>query len=80
MQKNQATEKILSLLATHLGIETQDIDLTDDLSEDLHMSSVDLADFAHNLEAGGFSITPEEISNFDTVGELVEFLAQEEAI
>lgn len=80
MQKTKVDDKIVALLADQLGLETDDISKSDSFSHDLHMSSVDLADFAHTLEQSGYSITPDEISKFETVEELVEFLFQEDNI
>jgi acyl carrier protein len=70
-------KKLIELLTAHLGLEPDDITLEDSFTVDLHMNGADLSDFAHTLSDAGYSISPDEISNFETVGELVEFLNQE---
>lgn len=77
MEETVTSDKILNLLATHLGVDKDDIGLEDTFSE-LNMSSIDLADFAHTLNGEGYDITPEEIAVFKTPAELAEFLSQED--
>ncbi|OGM05209.1 hypothetical protein A2125_01760 [Candidatus Woesebacteria bacterium GWB1_43_5] len=79
-KKPELNQKILSMLANQLGIESDDITTDDSFAQDLHMSSIDLADFAHTLEDTGFAITPEDISKFATVGELTEFLTMDDGV
>ena len=77
MNKN---ESILELLASHLGLEKEDITESDSFQDDLRMSSIDLTDFAQKLESAGYPVSPENISDFETVEELVEFVNQEEGL
>lgn len=73
-------EKVISILAEHLGIEPEDITMDDTFVGTLHMNASDLADFAHILESHEIEITAEQIAELETVGELVEFIATEHEI
>jgi acyl carrier protein len=78
MTNSETTNKILTLLAQHLGVEVEDISLDDSFEDDLNMSSIDLSDFAHVLEKEGYEVSPEEIVKFENPGELADFLSIED--
>ncbi len=81
MKKTNSTEeKIIEMLSQHLGVDVDDITPDDTFIEDLRMNSVSLSDFGSLLENEGFSITPESISDFNTVGDLIDFLIQEDGV
>jgi acyl carrier protein len=76
----KTNKKVLEILAEHLGTEADDILKEDSFSGDLRMKSVELTDFAQELENLGYAITPDNISDFETVGELLDYLTQEELL
>ncbi len=80
MQKSLISQKVLTLLSNHLGVEAEDITPDDSFVDDLHMSKVDLADFAHTLTDANLEISPEDINNYDTVEDLIDILVQETAV
>lgn len=73
-------ERVTSLLAQSLGVESEDISDDDSFSEDLHMAPDKLADFVEGLSAGGFETAKIEIGELETVGELIEALSSHEDI
>ena len=75
---SKTEEKIIEMLSTHLGVDVEDITPEDTFADDLRMNSVSLSDFGYLLENRGFSITPEEIAEFNTVGELIDYIIQED--
>ena len=72
--------KINKLLANHLGVEPEDIENDDSLSEDLHMTAVALADFTHVLEKEGYPVSEIDFTELETVGDLIESLSSHEEI
>ena len=79
MQDN-LTVKINKLLANHLGVEPEDIENDDSLSEDLHMTAVELADFAHVLENEGYPLSKIDFTQTETVGDLIDSISSHEEI
>ena len=74
MMKN----KLLELLSSIIGVEIEDIEIEDSLRDDLHMNSVDLAELVEKLSDEGFG--PVDISEIETVEELIEALHLEEEV
>lgn len=70
MIKNK--DKILDVLAQILGADKDDFGLSDSFVDDLHMNTVELADLAQQLEDLGYNISPEDMSNIDTISDLLE--------
>lgn len=68
------TDKITKLLADFLGVETTDITPDDSLTQDLHMTSGDLADFVEVLSTAGIDTTALDISDVETLEDLHEKL------
>lgn len=73
-------EKIKQIVAELVGIEVTEINLSDSLRDDYHMSPTDLAELMHQLLSFGFSEEKLDFSKIETMGELVEALKQEEEI
>jgi acyl carrier protein len=73
-------EKIKQLIAELVGIEVGEIELSDSLREDYHMSPTDLAELMHQLLELGANEEKLDLSEIETVSELVEALKQEEEI
>lgn len=65
-------EKIIKIIAEHLGLSPQDIDRHADLREDLNLSSIDLNDLLANLSSQ-FEVTfdPEDVASIQTVDDLI---------
>jgi len=74
------TVKINKLLANHLGVEPEDIENDDSLSEDLHMTAVELTDFVHVLEKEGYPLSEIDYTELDTVGDLIDSISSHEEI
>ncbi|OGM21166.1 hypothetical protein A2863_03605 [Candidatus Woesebacteria bacterium RIFCSPHIGHO2_01_FULL_38_9b] len=74
--KDINANQIKSVLAKHLGIETQDINLDDSLVDELHMKPSDLADFLESLEIQGVDTSKIDFTQIDTVEELIDALTE----
>lgn len=75
MQKNpnkDVSTKIKKLLSDYLGIEPEDIDDEDSLVADLHMKPTDLTDFIEILDTEGLDTTKLDLTEIETIGELIE--------
>ena len=73
-------EKIKQIIAELVSIEAGEINLSDSLRDDYHMSPTDFTELMHQLLEMGFSEEKLNLSKIETVGELVEALKQEEEI
>lgn len=71
---------VKKLLAQHIGVEPDDIDYADSFMEDLHMSATDLADFMETLKREGIETSSLNLSNLETVNDLIESITSEELI
>ncbi len=65
-------EKIIEALSEYLGLEPQDISEEDSLYHDLHMKASDLADFLESLKSQEIDIDTIDLSEIETVGDLIE--------
>jgi len=65
---------IKNSLSEHLGVEPEDIDLSDSLTADLHMRATDISDFLEALEAKGIDTKDIDLTSIDTVAEIIEVL------
>ncbi|KKQ43081.1 MAG: hypothetical protein US60_C0008G0048 [Microgenomates group bacterium GW2011_GWC1_37_8] len=74
--KDINANQIKSVLAKHLGIETQDINLDDSLVDELHMKPSDLTDFLESLEIQGVDTSKIDFTQIDTVEELIDALTE----
>ena len=78
MNNNQTTKIIKRVLSEITGAEEEDIRLSDSFREDYHMSSVDIADFIEKLQSSGIDTSKIEISEMQTLEDLVEFVGEED--
>ena len=68
-------EKVKSLLVEELQIDEEDITLDAELSADLGINSLELADLVYLCEERfNIVIDDEELHNFNTVGDVVRYL------
>jgi len=73
-------EKIKIILAEQLGIEKEEIHPEDSLRADFHMTSTDLTELMQRLLDLGFEEEKLNLSQIETVAELIETLKSEEEI
>ena len=70
--------RVRSLIAANLEVDGKPVDASADLSSsltDLGVSSMDVVSFARVIqEEFGISFTPENCSELQTIGQLVEYL------
>lgn len=68
-------EKFVRLLVDELQIDEADITMDAELSNDLGINSIELADLVMQCEdTFGIEIQDDDIRKFTTVGDVVEFL------
>ena len=68
-------EKFVRLLVDELQIDEADITMEAELSNDLGINSIELADLVFQCEEKfGIEIQEDDIRQFTTVGDVVEFL------
>jgi len=59
-------------LAEYLGVEIEDIDDDDSLTQDLHMRPSDLTDFLETLKTNNIDTNTVDLTEIETVGELID--------
>lgn len=75
MTDKKTTEtKVKESLAHLLGVEPEDVDLQDSLSTDLHMRPSDISDFLGSLEAKDIDTSMIDLTQIETLEELVDAL------
>jgi len=74
--KDLSANKIKSILAQQLGIESEDINPDDSLVDELHMKPSDLTDFLEILEGEGVDTSKIYLTKIETVEELIEALTE----
>ena len=68
-------EKLVKLLVDELQIEEEKISMDAELSNDLGINSIELADLVWQCEeAFGIQFGDDDIRNFTTVGDVVNYL------
>ena len=68
-------EKFVRLLVDELQVDEADITMDAELSNDLGINSIELADLVMQCEDRfGIEIDDDDIRNFTTVGDVVEYL------
>ncbi len=73
------TQKIITLLAEHIGTDEDELSSEDRFQNDIHMSAPDLADFVEKLRTAGFDTTKLDLMEIESVGDLIEnIISQEE--
>lgn len=68
------------ILAEYLGVETEDIDDDDSLVDDLHMGPAEITDFMQTLENAGINIDDVDLSEIETVSDMVDSLVSKEFV
>jgi len=76
----ELTVKIKRLLAESLGVESEDISDDDSFSDDLHMSPAQLTDFIELLSGQGLETARIEITELETLQDLIETLSSHQEI
>lgn len=74
INENAIETKIRESLAHYLGIEKDDLNDDDSLIHDLHMKPSDLSDFLETLQTNGVDTQDIDLTEIDTLGDLVESL------
>jgi len=79
VSKNETTEtQIKKLLVDYIGVELEDIDIEDTLSEDLHMSASDVSEFIEQLGNQGLNTSSIVLEDIEKVSDLIESISSEE--
>ena len=79
VSENETTEtQIKKLLADYIGVELEDIDLADTLSEDLHVSASDVSEFIEQLGNQGLNTSSIVLEDIESVSDLIESISSEE--
>ena len=73
--RNEITNTVKNDLANFLGVDLEDIENSDSFSDDLHMRPSDLTDFLETLSNKLPRISSIDISEIESVGELIDELA-----
>ncbi|MBO8165983.1 MAG: acyl carrier protein [Thermotogae bacterium] len=77
MSPEEIFEKVREIIAEKLGIETDDIELSSDLTEDLGADSLDLVDLVMAFEDEfGIKVEDEQVENIKTVENVVSYVAK----
>ena len=66
--------QIIKLLAERIGVEPEDIDEDDAFLTDLHMNPAELSDFVHSLTSLDLDISRLDLTEIETVADLLEAL------
>lgn len=73
-------EEVRDLIVETLGCEAEQVTLEANLADDLGADSLASAELAMALEeAAGVTIEDEEVANFKTVGDIMEYLNAKKA-
>lgn len=71
-------EKVINLVADHLGLEAQDITPASNIKEDLGADSLDMVELVMKLEEEfGLKIAEEELQKITTIQEIADYIAQQ---
>lgn len=70
-------DQVLKALSDSLGAEPEDISEDDSLSHDLHMRASELTDLMESLQGAGLDTDGVDLTEIDTVGDLIEALGGE---
>ena len=71
--------QIIKLLAEQIGVEPEDIDEEDAFLTDLHMNPTELSDFVHSLTSLDLDVGRLNLTEIETVVELLEALGTAES-
>lgn len=78
--KKDLNTNIKGFLSEYLGIEPDDISDEDSLVVDLHMKPTDLTDFVEKLDTEGMNTASLDLTEIETVADLVEKMGDNEYI
>ena len=70
--------QIIKRLAEHIGVEPEDIDEDDAFLSDLHMNPTELSDFVHSLTSLDLDISRLNLTEIETIADLLEALGAAE--
>ena len=74
-RRKEMYEKFVALLVDELQIDSEDITMDSELSADLGINSIELADLVMLCEDKfGIEINDDDIRKFTTVGDVVKYL------
>lgn len=66
--------QIIKLLAERIGVEPEDVEEDDAFLTDLHMNPAELSDFVHSLASLDLDISRLDLTEIETVADLLEAL------
>ena len=72
------SQKIIALLAEHMGTDEEELKNTDMLQDDINMSPTDLADFVEKLTVAGFDTSKLNLTELESVEDLIENIISQE--
>ena len=73
-------DQIIKSLSDHLGVEPEDIKEEDSFEDELHMRASDLSDFMSTLQDLGINTEEVDLTEIETVGDLINSLGGESLI
>lgn len=72
------SQKIITLLAEHIGADEEELSSTDTFQDKINMSVTDLADFVEKLKVAGFDVSKIDLTEIKSVGDLIENIISQE--
>ena len=72
------SQKIITLLAEHIGTDEEELSSSDTFQNDINMSATDLADFVVKLNTAGFDTSKLDLIEIESVGDLIENIISQE--
>lgn len=78
--KKELGDVVKEAMAGNLGLEPEDIEGSDTLTNDLHMRPSDISDLIAHLEAQGVETSDLDLGEIETVDELIEKLESQKEI
>lgn len=74
MDTKELNNKLKTILAEHLGVETADINDDDDFIADLQMEPTSIFDFQEMLESNGFEVSKIDFKEIHNLEDLIDSL------
>jgi acyl carrier protein len=75
---NITEQKIITLLAEHIGTDEEELSKDDAFQEGLQMSPSDIADFIEKLNQAGLDTSEVDLTQITTVDDLVDKVVSQE--
>lgn len=72
------SQKIITLLAEHIGTDEEELSIHDTFRDKINMSPTDLADFVIKLNTAGFDTSKLDLTEIENVGDLIENIISQE--